>query len=1118
MASSYRAGYHQASSNDLEHILQVPGTSSYAPNQQHGQTNFGSGSILSSNRSTSNQQVTKNRPSRNHMSKSASMALLNEGVQKSPLRQTQPVEQQVEPTPQKLAPASPIKKETIPPKPPRAKNPPKIVIKRENQQPKLLLNDQQIDETPHNKSQVADMRVPLSRYSLTPQTLMQQEINPPPISQSGHSQLADRFSMTPLEPRFNPPQPPPAFPRNSTNTPEVQSSVNTSFVVLPTQQILQLDHNPSANDVKQMSKSVSKSNLSKHLRSITQHSFDYKFDHFGTLATIFEGMGQVASQNQVKKVVKNMYQLQLDKKLPPQPQANGQKKQPAQDIMVKSDQKGILMFGESLVPQRVVGTLQQPRNKRESRSQEQKKRPQNAQPQLLPIRKSQVWTQVSPPKISINPINSASPKNQLQDNISDISHVFEGKYMQGQFAPTAPPKRLSKSYTNSTTLLPPLLNNDSISDFKLNNIIDVAHSKLALNKPFNYTSQTDLSTVLSKPGLEAFNYFMSQNRPQQHQQHQFKSRNQNPLANSQQELTLPSIINQSVSDLRQYQQGNSMFRTINGQGDGVKQVHPSMSYKSLSKAREQERRGLNTQIIIEETIPTAVDMDESIKYNIYPLLDKNGKPRPQLPQQQFIPQPYEEHPTLSGNIKKQYINRIQQILNEIVSQRRMANSNFLPLNKSPSPERPPQNKKSNEILGHSKSPSPQGAKDRTSPRILNGGGFSLTKPSKMPDVVVNLNELQQPQMRAIGKSLDKEKLILAKKAAIKKHIKNLRSQDNGKTNLLTSPQVQGYLKQLQIIEQSLESNSGQLTQYQQLPGVVKNSQNSNIKQQHALEQVDSHGKWIPQKHSKALLMIQREMAKAMIEHQQMQGQASTYSKSRDHQVYIPPEPGSSPQPSHSPTKRTNHFAYTPASQNHAPKSPQAHVNFSDKVLKAAVGNPVLPFLKYSNSPDLSDTLQLPPQPAQNNIIHINLTLPDSFMLLQKEAIADQQNKRKVHRRSTKPVAEQVNNPYTFDQSQQILVDGNIDRNILHQTLTKIDLSPWQEANHHRQVHSPAHHLMQTHYEEYSAPSMPSGVQSSHKQQAKFFNKEMLTATRKPLVESKQNSSGMQTKGEATPNS
>lgn len=45
-------------------------------------------------------------------------------------------------------------------------------------------------------------------------------------------------------------------------------------------------------------------------------------------------------------------------------------------------------------------------------------------------------------------------------------------------------------------------------------------------------------------------------------------------------------------------------------------------------------------------------------------------------------------------------------------------------------------------------------------------------------------------MRAIGKSLDKEKLILAKKAAIKKHIKNLRSQDNnggGKTNLLTSP-------------------------------------------------------------------------------------------------------------------------------------------------------------------------------------------------------------------------------------------------------------------------------------------------------------------------------------------
>jgi hypothetical protein len=38
----------------------------------------------------------------------------------------------------------------------------------------------------------------------------------------------------------------------------------------------------------------------------------------------------------------------------------------------------------------------------------------------------------------------------------------------------------------------------------------------------------------------------------------------------------------------------------------------------------------------------------------------------------------DEHPTLSGNIKKQYINRIQQILNEIVSQRRMATSNFLP--------------------------------------------------------------------------------------------------------------------------------------------------------------------------------------------------------------------------------------------------------------------------------------------------------------------------------------------------------------------------------------------------------------------------------------------------------
>jgi hypothetical protein len=53
-----------------------------------------------------------------------------------------------------------------------------------------------------------------------------------------------------------------------------------------------------------------------------------------------------------------------------------------------------------------------------------------------------------------------------------------------------------------------------------------------------------------------------------------------------------------------------------------------MSYKSLSKAREQERRGLHTQIIIEETIPTAVDMDEGIKYNIYPLLDKNGKSRP----------------------------------------------------------------------------------------------------------------------------------------------------------------------------------------------------------------------------------------------------------------------------------------------------------------------------------------------------------------------------------------------------------------------------------------------------------------------------------------------------------
>jgi hypothetical protein len=30
-------------------------------------------------------------------------------------------------------------------------------------------------------------------------------------------------------------------------------------------------------------------------------------------------------------------------------------------------------------------------------------------------------------------------------------------------------------------------------------------------------------------------------------------------------------------------------------------------------------------------------------------------------------------------------------------------------------------------------------------------------------------------MRAIGKSLDKEKVILAKKAAIKKHIKNMKS-------------------------------------------------------------------------------------------------------------------------------------------------------------------------------------------------------------------------------------------------------------------------------------------------------------------------------------------------------
>lgn len=81
----------------------------------------------------------------------------------------------------------------------------------------------------------------------------------------------------------------------------------------------------------------------------------------------------------------------------------------------------------------------------------------------------------------------------------------------------------------------------------------------------------------------------------------------------------------------------------------------------------------------------------------------------------------------------------------------------------------------NKKTGENSSKSPQGAK--ASPRILNGGGYSLTKPSKMPEGVVNFEDQQQLYMRAIGKSLDKEKFILAKKAAIKKHIKNFRSVD-----------------------------------------------------------------------------------------------------------------------------------------------------------------------------------------------------------------------------------------------------------------------------------------------------------------------------------------------------
>lgn len=82
-----------------------------------------------------------------------------------------------------------------------------------------------------------------------------------------------------------------------------------------------------------------------------------------------------------------------------------------------------------------------------------------------------------------------------------------------------------------------------------------------------------------------------------------------------------------------------MFRSANGPID----TKPRMSYKSLSKAKEFERRGLNTQIIIEETVPTAVD--EGIQYSFYPL-DKKGRGSPELPPS------FDEHPTLSGSMKK----------------------------------------------------------------------------------------------------------------------------------------------------------------------------------------------------------------------------------------------------------------------------------------------------------------------------------------------------------------------------------------------------------------------------------------------------------------------------------